>query len=217
MMFDNRNYKKPVNAGESRISLNILETCEYARGLCRLLDTNEFSGIVGDKIDLQRRSKVFGKHFIAKPTIESFWWVKLPRQFEEDSTIMLIWVTTLFLVLSIFTNATTAYIESLMIFFGVFFAAFVQALCEYLKDRQWLQMASEVDNQEITVYRGNGEARTCKVRDLVVGDIVKIVAGNKVPADCVLIEEQSIIVDQCIYYKRDKAVNKSLSIKYDEP
>lgn len=195
MFFDNRNIKKPVNAGESRISLQILTTVGYVTGLTRLLDTSPHTGIVGDKDDLERRRKVFGKHFIAQPTIESFFWVKLPRQFEDNNTIYLIWAATLYLAFGVFSNGSQTYIESLMIYFGVFFAAFIQAVCEYSKDKLWLNLQGEVNNQEITVYRGTGEARTTKVREIVVGDIIDVTAGNRIPADCILIEEMNITVD----------------------
>jgi len=67
MFFDKKNIKKPDNMGECRISLNILKECGYNRGLCRLLDTDTENGIIGDVHDLNRRRKVFGKHFIATP------------------------------------------------------------------------------------------------------------------------------------------------------
>lgn len=34
------------------------------------------------------------------------------------------------------------------------------------------------------------------MRDLVVGDIILLEGGDKVPADCVLIEEMDMTVDQ---------------------
>jgi magnesium-transporting ATPase (P-type) len=49
-----------------------------------------------------------------------------------------------------------------------------------------------------------------KLTDLVVGDIVSVDAGNKVPADCILIEEMNITVDETIY-GRGNQESKSLS------
>jgi magnesium-transporting ATPase (P-type) len=34
----------------------------------------------------------------------------------------------------------------------------------------------------------------------VVGDIVDINQGDRVPADCVLVEEMNVTVDECMYY-----------------
>lgn len=48
----------------------------------------------------------------------------------------------------------------------------------------------------VTVYRGAfGTVTSIPVRDLVVGDIVDVNQGDRVPADCILIEEMNIIVD----------------------
>jgi hypothetical protein len=42
----------PDNQGECRISLNILKECGYNRGLCKLLNTDFETGIIGDKSDI---------------------------------------------------------------------------------------------------------------------------------------------------------------------
>lgn len=59
-----------------------------------------------------------------------------------------------------------------MIFFGLFFAAVIAGVCEWIKDKKWLELQADIGNQEITVFRGNGEARTVLVTDLVVGDVI---------------------------------------------
>ena len=48
----------------------------------------------------------------------------------------------------------------------------------------------------VTVYRGAfGTVTSIPVRDLVVGDIVDVNQGDRVPADFILLEEVYIIVD----------------------
>ena len=41
-----------------------------------------------------------------------------------------------------------------------------------------------------------------KVSELVVGDLIQINQGDRVVADCVLVEEMSITVDQTMYDPR---------------
>ena len=55
LFFDKNNIQKPDNEGESRVSLNILRDCGYNHGLCRLLNTDMNNGIIGDKVDIERR------------------------------------------------------------------------------------------------------------------------------------------------------------------
>lgn len=217
MFFDKLRYQKPDNTGESRVSLQILKTINYITGLSQLIDTNAMTGIIGDKGDLARRRRYFGKHFVAMPQLESFWWVKLPRQYEDTNVVSLIWAATLYLGFSIFSDNSMAYVETLMIYFGIFFAAFIQAICEYQKDAQWLSLKNEINNQEITVYRGNGDPRTVKVRDVVVGDLIQVSAGNRVPADCILVEEMNMTVDQSMIMPTEETnTPKSLSVLYED-
>jgi len=87
----------------------------------------------------------------------------------------LIWAATAYLLFSIFSKSATAYIESLTIYTGCFFAAFISGVCDWVKERQYLKLKDEINNQKVTVYRGAfGTCVSVAVRDLVVGDIVDI-------------------------------------------
>jgi len=52
------------------------------------------------------------------------------------------------------------------------------------------------------------------VRDILVGDIVVLNQGDRVPADCILIEEMNIAVDQSMYYNGQNLVSKEQSVTY---
>jgi Ca2+-transporting ATPase len=52
-------------------------------------------------------------------------------------------------------------------------------------------------NEKCVVLRGQyGTSQTVYVKDLVVGDVVIFDQGDRVPADCMLIEEMDMKVDQ---------------------
>lgn len=77
----------------------------------------------------------------------------------------------------------------------------IAGFCDYVKESQFLTLKDEINNQYVTVYRGAfGTVQSIPVRDLVVGDIVDINQGDRVPADCILIEEMNITIDQSMYY-----------------
>jgi len=49
----------------------------------------------------------------------------------------------------------------------------------------------------VNVLRGHmGTSQTIYCKDLVVGDIVLLGEGDRVPADCILIQEMDMKVDQ---------------------
>jgi magnesium-transporting ATPase (P-type) len=157
LMFTRDNLRKPSNTGESRISLQILKDCGYIRGLASLLDSNIDTGIVGDKADIVRRRHYFGRHSMPMPKMESLWWTKLPRQYEDHTTQFLLIAATAYLAISSFTNRVQqGYFETLTIYFGVLFANLIQAVSEYSKDTQWLSLRREMNNQKLVVLRGNG-------------------------------------------------------------
>mmetsp|Transcript_14890 Transcript_14890/g.25369 ORF Transcript_14890/g.25369 Transcript_14890/m.25369 type:complete len:87 (+) Transcript_14890:529-789(+) len=85
----------------------------------------------------------------------------------------------------------------------------MSALCDWVKERQYLKLKDEINNQMVTVYRGAyGTCQSIPVRELVVGDIVDVQQGDRVPADCILLEEMNIHVDQSMYYAGQIVVAK---------
>ena len=74
-------------------------------------------------------------------------------------------------------------------------------------------MIDEILNEEVNVIRGfSGLSMSCKVIDLVVGDIVIIESGMRVPADCILLRGMDITVDEALYHEgRSTIVKKQVA------
>jgi len=60
--------------------------------------------------------------------------------------ILLTWASSLYLAFSLFSKESTAYIESLTIYTGLLFAAVISALCDWIKERQFLSLKDEINN-----------------------------------------------------------------------
>jgi len=160
--------------------------------------------------------RIFGKHSIAIPTITPLFTI-LARQFEDSNVMLLTQAATLYLIVSTFGNGkgenANGYMISLTIYAGLLFACSMAGFCDWIKERQHLQLKDEINNQKVTVYRGAfGTVQSVPVRELVVGDIVDINQGDRVPADCILIDEMNITVDQSMYYPRDTKKDKESSV-----
>lgn len=85
-------------------------------------------------------------------------------------------------------------------------------MCDWIKESQYLKLKDEINNQMVSVYRGAyGTCTSIQVRDLVVGDIVDVQQGDRVPADCILVEEMNISVDQSMYNPKETHVLKEAS------
>ena len=153
---------------------------------------------------------MFGKNKIALPKITSFLDL-LASQFEDTNVQFLIIAATLYLLFSLYSNRSNAYIESLTIYCGVLFAALISAICDYIKEKQFLKIKDEINNEEVIVYRGAyGTVSSISVKDLVVGDIIDIKQGDRIPADCIMIEEMNVTVDESIY-GTEGYIEKSIS------
>lgn len=212
-MFEKKNLKLPENQGECRQSLNILRDCGYNDGLIQLLVTNKANGIVGDSGDVSRRQRLFGRNKIALPGITPFHQL-LASQYEDDNVVFLIIAATFYLLFSLLSSSASAYAETLTIYVGVFFASLIAAFCDWIKEKQFLKIKDEINNAEVLVFRGGqGNVNSISVRELVVGDVIDIQQGDRVPADCLLIDETNIAVDQSMYNPMETWVEKSLSFK----
>jgi len=186
----------PDNAGERRECLTILEKVDWKDGLLAKLVTDAETGIIGDVKDIKRRKKFFGANERSLPTVRSFWAV-LWDQFDEFYVLLLLIFASISLVVSFFQGIKWKWLEAVSIYFAVLFAAFIQTLCDWGKEKQFLRLRREVMNEKCTVLRGQyGTSQTVMVSELVVGDIVLLSQGDRVPADCILIEEMDMHVDQ---------------------
>ena len=78
-----------------------------------------------------------------------------------------------------------------------------------------MKIKDQVNDQMVTVYRGAfGTATSVPIRQLVVGDIVQISQGDRVPADCVILDEMNLEVDESIYGRHRSNVKKEESQYY---
>jgi P-type E1-E2 ATPase len=103
--------------------------------------------------------------------------------------------------------------EGASIFFAVAFISLFAASNDYAKEKQFLKLHDAIRNEEVNVIRGQyGLSMSTKVFDLVVGDIVLIETGMRIPADCVLIEGLDITVDEGVYFEgRESIVRKEIA------
>ena len=91
------------------------------------------------------------------------------------------------------------------IYFAVVFAGLIQTFCDWGKEKQFLRLQKEIMNEKVDVLRGQyGTSQTIFVKDLVVGDVVLLKQGDRVPADCLLIDEMDMKVDQKLLFPGDE-------------
>lgn len=72
-------------------------------------------------------------------------------------------------------------------------------------------------NEKVQVIRGyNGTSKTCWVSEIVVGDLIIIEPGMRVPADCLLVEGMDISCDETMYEDGFNNVRKIASYSIEK-
>lgn len=73
----------------------------------------------------------------------------------------------------------------------------ISALNDYSKDTKFVELQSMCRDENLPALRGKlGSMQTVDVWNLVVGDIVTLQPGDKIPADCLVLESQNLHVKQ---------------------
>lgn len=81
-----------------------------------------------------------------------------------------------------------------------------------------MRLQSLVKDEDIAVIRGKyGATQSVNIYKLVVGDIILLETGARVPADCLLLEGQDITVDETMYYEDSKKATKKAVASEENP
>jgi len=98
--------------------------------------------------------------------------------------------------------------EGIGIFIAIAIATGVGFFSEYKADKAFETLKRDNENIQVKVIR-DGELRVISTRELVVGDIIEIESGDKIPADGMLINSVDLLVDESLMTGESLAVNKS--------
>jgi P-type E1-E2 ATPase len=69
-----------------------------------------------------------------------------------------------------------------------------------MKDKQFVKLQASLKDEDVVVIRGKyGAMQSVNIYDLVVGDIIILETGMRIPADCILFESTDLSVDESFY------------------
>ena len=133
---------------------------------------------------VQQSLREHGNNTLPTPPRESFW-QKLLENF-QDPIIRI-------LILALLVNVVFVYmghgdwIETAGIFVAILLATFVSTWSEFNNENAFQKLQEEASRIRCKVWR-DGEPAEIAIDDIVVGDAVILEAGDRVPADGVLLE-----------------------------
>lgn len=121
------------------------------------------------------------------------------EKFDDPTIRILLVCTALALLAGIYRGVTTGewlgIIEAVAIFIAVMIATGVGFWLELKADRAFELLRKEYENRTVKVTR-NGEFQTIPIADVVVGDIVHLESGDKIPSDGWILIHSDLTVDQ---------------------
>jgi len=169
----------------------------------------KFEGIVGlTDAEVEKQRTKHGANDLPPPETESFF-DKLKDNFDEPLIKILLAALVITLVLAFFGQAD--YLEGIGIAVAVFLATFVATYSEYKNENSFRTLQEQASKISNKIFR-NGIAANVPVVEVVVGDEVLLQAGDKIPADGVLINGE-LLVDQMALTGEKLSVRKVIPDK----
>ena len=169
-------------------------------GIADKLKTDPKLGLCGTELseeNLTKRKEAFGVNEFEYPPPKSF--LQLCRDALDDLTVQILCVAA---IISLGIGAGLkkhreeyGYLEGIAIVLVVFVVVFLQAYIDYVKEQKFRQLNSIKDNYAVKVVR-NGEVHAVTAGEVLVGDVVELAAGDKVPADGVFLEGSKLRADE---------------------
>lgn len=162
------------------------------------------SGLLKD--EAERRSFINGKNSIENGKKRSVLLIFF-RQFLNVMILLLVAAGIVSIVFAIINNSTAELIDSIIIFAIVLLNSCLGFIQELKADIS-LQNLKKITIREVKVIR-DGEIAKISSRDLVVGDVVFLEAGDIVPADLRVIESIHLKCDESSLTGESAGVEKS--------
>ena len=144
------------------------------------MNTNYKYGLSNKEVLDSRRK--YGPNKIIKKNKNSF--LRLIFESLNDPIIKILLIALCIKVIFLFKDSSIY--ETIGIAISVFLASFISAISEYGSEKAFEKLSLENNHIKVKVIR-NGIKEVIDIDDVVVGDIVILESGDKVPADGIII------------------------------
>ena len=153
-----------------------------------------------------------GRNVLTPPAREP-WWKELLKKFDDPTIKILIVAAVLSLLVTVIEkwglhNEDASFIDSIGIFLAVALATLVGFFSERKSAKEFEALNKIKEDVPIKVVR-DGQLDKISIHDIVVGDVVRLDSGDKLPADGVLLETTNLYVDQATFTGESVPVRKA--------
>ena len=153
---------------------------------------------------INRRNK-YGSNILTSKNKNSF--IKLVLESLSDPIIKILLIALAIKVIFLFKDSDIY--ETVGIFIAIFLATIISTLSEYGSEKAFEKLNEENSIIKVKVLR-NSKKETINIDELVVGDIVYLESGDKVPADSIIIKGE-LYIDESILTGETKERHASIN------
>jgi len=181
-----------VKEGEDliRSSKMIMEDFEGIDKLLEDLGTDPNTGIKDFQATKAGRVEHNGTNAFIPPKIKTLYEL-IMENFEDTINLVLLAASIVSLAIGLIKEGfPEGMIEGTSIMIALTIIIVVNSGNNWISEQKLAALVETSAKQMIGVFRGDKEAITIDIQELVVGDIVEIRDGMKIPADCILVEGQ---------------------------
>ena len=188
-----RDLTKLINEPQA-LSLNLahLKAAGGVQAVVKVLGTDPDVG--ASDASIEKRRMLFGSNTLPSTPRKSFWQLFVDT-FDDATLQILIVAAIVSLVIGIYDNPSTGYVEGMAILAACLIVSVVTALNDYQKESQFRELSAANDDVDVIVLR-SGKFHSINVDDIVVGDIVCVEAGDNIPCDGVLVRYDGLEIDE---------------------
>jgi len=169
------------------------------QSIAKGLNTDLRKGICHEP-SLAPRIHAFGENRLPEPPMES-WLSRFAEALQDVALLILMAAAVVALIGGLLEQFLLhkheqGWIEGVSILVTVFLVASVTATNDYQKDKQFRALKRQSSDRKVRVIR-DGQEKAISHFELVVGDVIKVVRGDKVPADGIFIPGlEEITIDE---------------------
>jgi len=173
--------------------------------------------VAGDEADLKRRREVFGQNWIPAAKSKSF--LRLLWDAFLDPLLIILAVFALVgLGLNLYTKfskedgkeESLEWIEPVAIVVAVVLVMVVTAVNDWKKEKQFRGLKEVIEDSKTYSTMRSGDVVEVGERSLVVGDVIILKYGDKIPADGILLRSSELRVDESSMTGENDLVKKSV-------
>ena len=182
------------------------------------MSVEKIQGLTQQQVEESRR--LYGENILTPPARESLW-KKFLEKFEDPIIRILLIAWLLSMVISCVhcwgpeKAGFSAFLEPIGIFFAIVLASGIGFIFEVKAARAFEVLNTVNDDVLVTVMR-DGKVQEVSRKEIVVGDIVLLNTGDEVPADGVLLQAQSLQINESTLTGEPMIAKTTIEADFDD-